>query len=50
MEKGQIDKNMTIFKSSNDNKKYKIEEIWDNTIYAKKSLKIYLFGLYNLIL
>ena len=31
----QVDKNMTEFKADN-NKEYKIEEIWVNTLYAKE--------------
>ena len=38
---------MTEFEPGN-NKKYKVEVIWDNAIYANKT-KGYLLGLYYLI-
>lgn len=45
-----VDKNPTQQKFDADNKKeFKIEEIWDNVIYAKES-KGHLLGLYYLIL
>ena len=46
--KAQVDKNLTEFEASN-NKKYKVERIWDSTFYAKKSAACHLPGLYYLI-
>lgn len=43
-----MDENMTEFKASN-NKKYKIEGIWDNAVYAKEFAASHLLSFYYLI-
>lgn len=43
-----MDKNVTKLDAGNS-KKYKVEAIWDNTIYANKLESGYLPGLYYLI-
>lgn len=40
---------MKEFKAGNKNKEYKLEEIWDSIVYAKKSVTYYLLGFYYLI-
>ena len=43
-----MDKNMTEFKAVGNNKKYKVEVIWNSAVYANKG-KSHLSGLYYLI-
>ena len=43
-----LDDNMTEFETGN-NEEYKVEAIWDSTVYAKESAADYLPGLYYLI-
>lgn len=44
-----MDKNVTEFEANGNKKKYKVEEIWDNVIYAKKSAADHLPNFYYLI-
>ena len=50
MRKGQVDKNVTIldFKASNS-KEYKLEAIWDSTVYANQLEARNLSGVYYLV-
>lgn len=47
--KGWIDKNVTEFEASKDNKEYKVEKIWNNAVYAKKLATCHLLDLSYLI-
>ena len=44
--KGRVDENVTEFEASSNKEEYKVEEIQDSTVYAKKSAMDYLPGLY----
>ena len=46
--KWQMDENVTEFETST-NEDYEMEEIWNTTVYAKKSAVGHLLGLYYLI-
>ena len=49
--KKQVDENVTELESdAGDNKKYKVEAIWDSTIYVMESESGYLPRLYYLII
>ena len=51
IKKKQIDENVTeLDVGDNDSKKYKVEAIWDNTVYARGSKSGQLPDLYNLVL
>ena len=43
-----VDKNLIEFKAGK-NKEYKVEEIWNSTVYAKKSVADHLLSFYYLI-
>ena len=47
--KGQVDKNVTEFETGSNDEEYKMEGIWDNAVYAKKSATGHLLSLYYLV-
>lgn len=46
--KEQMEKTQLELDSDNNNGEYKIEAIWDSTVYAKE-LEVHLLGLYYLV-
>ena len=44
--KERIEKILELDTSNDDNKKYKVKVIWDNTVYAIKLELVYLLGFY----
>ena len=47
--KGWVDENVTELNVGDDNKKYKVEAIWDSAFYTRKSESGQLPGFYYLV-
>ena len=47
--KGWVDENVTEFEVGSADEEYKVERIWNSTVYAKESATDYLPGLYYLV-
>ena len=47
--KGRVDENAMKLDTGDNNGEYKVEAIWDSTVYARKSESAYLPGFYYLV-